>query len=78
MKKFTKITGTEIRRYKEVETNKIIAIIGEVKELVEKEIIYRDNTKGNENKWLVLFNGGENIVEFDNIESAKEYCKNNL
>ena len=73
--KITRIKETEIRKAK-TEDNKVFAIIGQVKELMEKEIIFDDNTKGNENKWLGIEKGGEVIREFETLKEAKEYYKN--
>ena len=73
--KITKIKETGIRKAK-TEENEVFAIIGQVKELLEKEIIFDENTKGNENKWLGIEKGGEVIREFETLEEPKEYYKN--
>lgn len=73
--KITRIKETGIRRAK-TEKNEVFAIIGQVKELLEKEIIFNDNTKRNEEKWLGIEKGGEVIREFETLEEAKEYYKN--
>ena len=73
--KITRIKETGIRKAK-TEENEVFAIIGQVKELLEKEIIFDDNTKGNENKWLGIEEKGEVIREFETLEEAKEYYKN--
>ena len=73
--KITRIKETGIRRAK-TENNEVFAIIGQVKELLEKEIIFDDNTKENENKWLGIEEKGEVIREFETLEEAKEYYKN--
>ncbi len=74
--KFTKIVDTEIRRAK-FDDGKVFAIIGQVKELLEKEIIYPDNTSGNEEKWLGVEQNDSftRIREFDTLEDAKNYYK---
>ena len=72
--KITKITGTEIRRAKN-DDGTVYAIIGEVKELLEKEIIFPDNTNGNENKWVGIEKSGEFIREFNSLDDAKNYYR---
>lgn len=73
--KITKVIGTEIRKAK-TEDEKVYAIIGQVKELLEKEIIFPDNTYGNEEKWLGIEKKGEIIREFNTLEEAKNYYRN--
>ena len=68
--KITKIKDTEIRRVKN-DDGTVYAIIGEVKELLENEIIFSDNTVGNENKWLGIEESGELIREFNSLDDAK-------
>ena len=75
--KITKILNTEIRRIKK-DDGTIYAIIGQVKELLEKEVIFDDNTAGNEEKWLGIEEKGNVIKEFNNLEEAKNYYKNTL
>lgn len=72
--KITKIKDTEIRRIKN-DDGKVYAIIGEVKELLEKEIIFSDNTAGNKNKWLGIEESGELIREFNSLDEAKNYYR---
>ena len=72
--KITKIKDTEIRRVKR-EDGTIYAIIGEVKELLENDIIFSDNTDGNKNKWLGIEKSGEFIREFNNLDDAKNYYR---
>ena len=72
--KITKIKDTEIRRVKN-DDGTVYAIIGEVKELLEKEIIFSDNTVGNENKWLGIEDSGELIREFNSLDDAKNYYR---
>ena len=72
--KITKIKDTEIRRVKN-DDGTVYAIIGEVKELLEKEIIFSDNTAGNENKWLGIEESGELIREFNSLDEVKNYYR---
>ena len=72
--KITKIKNTEIRRVKN-DDGTVYAIIGEVKELLENDIIFSDNTDGNENKWLGIEKSGEYIREFNNLDEAKDYYR---
>lgn len=73
--------NTEIRKMYECwqggEVLRIVAVIGQVKELLEKEIIFDDNTTGNEDKWLIIAKGGDEIMEFTSLTEAKEFCRNN-
>ena len=73
--KITRIKETGIRKAK-TEENEVFAIIGQVKEMIEREIIFEDNTKGNEEKWIGIEEKGEVIREFETLEEAKEYYKN--
>lgn len=79
MIKFYKVQGTEIRKAMEVDENgqrlEVKAVIGKVAELLEKEIIFPDNTAGNEEKWLVVCKNGLDITEFDSLQEAKDSCK---
>ena len=72
--KITKIKDTEIRRAKN-DDGTVYAIIGEVKELLEKEIIFPDNTAGNESKWLGIEDSGAYIREFNSLDDAKNYYR---
>lgn len=72
--KITKVIGTEIRRVK-LDNGIVYAIIGQVKELLDKEIIFSDNTSGNEKKWLGLEENGDIIKEFNTLEDAKNYYR---
>ena len=72
--KIKKIKDTESRRAKR-DDGTVYAIIGEVKELLEKEIIFSDNTVGNENKWLGIEESGELIREFNSLDDAKNYYR---
>lgn len=72
--KITKIIDTEIRKAK-LEDGTVYAIIGQVKELLEKEIIFPDNTYGNEEKWLGIEEKGNIIREFETLEEAKNYYR---
>ena len=83
MIKFFKGKNTEIRKvcscWAEGTVNRDVAVIGQVKELLEKEIIFPDNTQGNSEKWLVVMNNeNTDIFEFETLECAKEYCRTNL
>ena len=75
---FYKVKDTEIRRAVEVNKDgqraEVKAIIGKVSELLEKEIIFQDNTFGNEEKWLVICKDGVDIMEFDSLQDAKDSC----
>lgn len=72
--KFTKIVDTEIRKVK-FDDGTVYAVIGQVKELLEKEIIFPDNTSGNEEKWLGIEKDGDVFREFDTLEDAKNYYR---
>ena len=72
--KFTKVVGTEIRKAKR-DDGTVYAVIGQVKELVEKEIIFFDNTSGNEEIWLGIEKNGDTIKEFTTLEDAKNYYR---
>lgn len=73
--KITKVIDTEIRKAK-LENGTVYAIIGQVKELLEKEIIFPNNTYGNEEKWLGIEKQGEIFREFNTLEEAKNYYRN--
>lgn len=72
--KITKVSGTEIRRVK-LDNGAVYAIIGQVKELLEKQIIFPDNTSGNLEKWLGIEKNGEIFKEFNTLEEAKNYYR---
>lgn len=72
--KFTKVVDTEIRKAK-FDDGTVYAIIGQVKELLEKEIIFPDNTSGNEEKWLGIEKNGDIFKEFNTLEDAKNYYR---
>ena len=72
--KFTKVVDTEIRKAK-LDDRTVYAIIGQVKELLEKEIIFPDNTSGNEEKWLGIEKNGDVFREFNTLEDAKNYYR---
>lgn len=72
--KITKVSGTEIRRVK-LDNGSVYAIIGQVKELLEKQIIFPDNTSGNLEKWLGIEKNGEIFKEFNTLEEAKNYYR---
>lgn len=77
MIKFIKAKGTEIRKVCTCDElgnpNKVISLIGKVSDLLEHEIIFNDNTFGNMNKWLVINNNGNEIIEFDTLEDSKNF-----
>lgn len=81
MVKFARVKNTQIRKMylcgEGGEPLRIVAVIGQVSELIEKEIIFNDNTIGNEDKWLIIAKSGEEIVEFSSLEKAKDFCRNN-
>ena len=72
--KFTKVVDTEIRKAK-VDDGTVYAIIAQVKELLEKEIIFPDNTSGKEEKWLGIEKNGAVFREFNTLEDAKNYYR---
>lgn len=81
MTKFFKIKDTEIRKVYECNDNgekiRVVALIGQVAELLKKEIIYHDNTAGNYNKWLALALDGASIYEFETLKEAKTFVTEN-
>ena len=53
-----------------------VAVIGTVKELLEREWILPDGTDGNMDKWLVLALRSERCVaECDTLEQAKNWAR---
>lgn len=72
--KITKVKETEIRRV--WKGANVYAIIGRVDDLAKRDIIFKDNVKGNEDKWLGIEDAGNVIKEFETLEKAKEYYKN--
>lgn len=70
--KFTKAVDTGIRKAK-LDDGTVYAIIGQVKELVAKNVIYPDNTTGNEDKWLGIEDNGDVVREFNTLDEAKDY-----
>ena len=81
LKFFKYIHNPEIRKVVECssdgfEIGSPLALIGPVKELLKENIIFPDNTQGNEDKWLVVRNNEDwTIYEFPSLYEAKEYCK---
>ena len=72
--KITRVKETEIRRvWKDAN---VYAIIGRVDDLLKRDIIFNDNVKGNEEKWLGIEDLGNKITEFETLEEAKEYYRN--
>ena len=56
-------------------TGRVFGLIGQVKDLVKENIIFPENTKGNEDKWLIVMNDDDStIYEFSSLEEAKDYC----
>ena len=56
-----------------------LAVIGQVKELLDMELIYDDNTDGNLDKWLVIYNNKDcDIKEFNSKEEAKAFLREDL
>ena len=49
-----------------------VGLIGQAKTLLEQNIIFEDNVKGNEEKWLAIARvNPENAYEFDTLRDAK-------
>lgn len=73
MYKFYKANGTEtVRKVLDTETNKVVAIIGQVSEMLRLNIIFPDGTEGNGDKWLVIpKNNIARIREYNSLEEAK-------
>lgn len=77
---FYKVNGTDIRRVWECSSTgrklTVKALIGQVKELHERDIIFHDNVRGNESKWLVITGKSDtDITEFDSLDAAKNFCR---
>lgn len=76
---FTRRKGTEIRKAWETneagEKEKVLYIIGRVDELLKMNVIFDDNTSGNEEKWLLISADGNSIEEFGSLEEAKKAAK---
>ena len=70
--KFTKIINTGIRKAK-LDDGTVYAVIGQVRELLANDIIYVDNTTGNEDKWLGIEDNGDVVREFNSLDEAKDY-----
>ena len=75
--KFTKIVKTGIRKAK-LDDGTLYAIIGQVRELLANDIIYVDNTSGNDDKWLGIEDSGNVVREFNTLEEAKDYYRKTL
>lgn len=72
--RITRVKGTDIRKvYKD--QNSVYAVIGRVDDLVKRNMIFKDNTKGNEEKWLGIEDLGNRITEFTTLEEAKDYYR---
>ena len=76
MIKFFKVKDTEVRRAVEVDEagnkKRVIAVIGQVGELLKQELIFPENTDGNLEKWLLLSPDGDNVIEYETLADAKE------
>lgn len=81
MIKFTKVEKAEIRKAYEVnlegEKLRVVAIIGHVRELADRLLIYATIDKSNCEKWLVIEENGEKITEHDSLDDAKAYVRDN-
>ena len=75
--KFTKVVNTGIRKAT-LDDGTVYAIIGQARELIANDIIYVDNTIGNEDKWLGIEKNGEVIREFNTLDEAKDYYRKTL
>ena len=69
--KFTKEANTGIRKAK-LDDGTVYAIIGQVRELLANDIIYVDNTTGNEDKWLGIEDNWNVVREFNTLDEAKD------
>ena len=80
MTKFTKIKGTEIRKAYECNENgekiRAVAILGKVKELLDKNIISpTENTNSTDfDKWIVVTVSGETSDLMNTLEQAKGFA----
>lgn len=76
MIKFTRNKETNIRRawLADDAGNKVavVAVLGTVSDLLSCELIFPDNVRGNEDKYLVIDRVG-NIREFNTLDEAKTY-----
>jgi hypothetical protein len=74
MLKFFKIKDTglvSVTRVSEDGKKERLAIIGQVDELLRREIIFPDNTGENMDKWLMI-DKAQAITEYPSKEAAKE------
>lgn len=70
--RITRVKGMDIRKvYKD--QNNVYAVIGRVDDLVKRNIIFKDNTESNEEKWLSIEDSGNKVIEFTTLEEAKSY-----
>lgn len=78
MYKFYKTKDTEtLRKVYDTESEQVIALIGQVEELVKLNIIFPDNTDGNMDKWLVIpKNSPDRIREYNTLDEAKAIYRN--
>lgn len=78
MYKFYKSNKAEtIRKVYDTESEKVVALIGRVDELILKEIIFPDEVPYQSyNKWLSVTNEEDpKIEEFESLEEAKDYWR---
>ena len=81
--KFFKVADTEIVKAYIHNDNgdrvsKCIALIGQVAELLDKKVIFEDNTEGNEEKWLIVYPDATICQsEFATKAEAKQFVKAN-
>lgn len=77
MIKFYKHGNTGIRKVAEVDSDgnkKVVAIIGQVKEMLSMGVIFSDNTDGNMEKWIAVnASDTDDIAEFNTLEEAKRH-----
>lgn len=70
--RITRVKGMDIRKvYKD--QNNVYAVIGRVDDLVKRNIIFKDNTESNEEKWLSIEDSGNKVIELTTLEEAKSY-----
>ena len=72
--KFYKAHGTEVRKAVDEETGKVVAILGNVGELVKNEVLF-DSPDYDYNKFVVLRDIGKTINEFNTLEEAKAFVR---
>ena len=80
--RFTRIVCSQILKVR-LDDGTVFAIIGCVRELLEREVISLDNTSGDNtsgdlDKWLGIEKKGSVIREFDSLVDAKNYYRSLL